>query len=98
VQQYLKNELGADEKAGQEWYVHWVHEGFVALEELTSDGPHVLGDTPTLADALLVPQIYNARRFKVPLSAFPKLVRIADACNELAAFKKAAPELQPDAA
>ena len=98
VQQYLKNALGADEKAGQEWYVHWVHEGFAALEELTSDGSHVLGDTPTLADALLVPQIYNARRFNVPLSAFPKLVRVADACSELPAFKKAAPELQPDAA
>jgi maleylacetoacetate isomerase len=98
VQQYLKNELGADTKAGHEWYVHWIHEGFAALEELTGNGPYVFSDSPTLADALLVPQIYNARRFEVPLSSFPKLVRVADACNDLPAFKKAAPELQPDAA
>lgn len=98
VQQYLKSELGAGTKAGHEWYVHWIHEGFAALEESTGDGPCVFGDSPTLADALLVPQIYNARRFDVPLDSFPKLVRAADACNELPAFKKAAPELQPDAA
>lgn len=98
VQLYLKNNLGIDSESGQEWYVHWIHEGFAALEEVTGDGPFAFGDSPTLADALLVPQIYNARRFKVPLSAFPKLVRIADACEELPAFKKAAPELQSDAA
>lgn len=98
VQQYLKNELGADKKAGEDWYVHWIHEGFAALEQLAGDGSCVFGDAPTLADVLLVPQMYNARRFEVPLDSFPKLVRIVDACNESPAFKKAAPELQPDAA
>jgi maleylacetoacetate isomerase/maleylpyruvate isomerase len=98
VQQYLKDELGADKKAGQDWYVHWIHEGFAALEQLAGGGSCVFGDTPTLADVLLVPQMYNARRFDVPLDSFPKLVRIVDACNESPAFKKAAPELQSDAA
>jgi len=98
VQQYIKNELGADKKASEDWYVHWVHEGFGALEELAGDGDYVFGNSPTLADVLLVPQMYNARRFDVPVDRFPKLLRIVDACNELSAFEKAAPERQPDAA
>ncbi len=98
VQQYLRDKLGADKKAGEDWYAHWINEGFAALEQLAGDGSCVFGDTPTLADAFLVPQMYNARRFEVPLDSFPKLVRIVDACNESPAFKKAAPELQPDAA
>lgn len=98
VQKYIKTQLGADEKAGKDWYTHWIHEGFRAAEQLAGNGSHVFGDDPTLADTLLVPQMYNARRFGVPLDDFPRLVRIVDACNELSAFKKAAPELQPDAA
>jgi glutathione S-transferase len=98
VQQYISHELGADERASKDWYTHWIHEGFGSLEQLAGDGPCVFGRTPTLADALLIPQMYNARRFKVPTDQFAKLVRIVDACNELPAFKKAAPELQPDAA
>ncbi len=98
VQEYIRNELGADEAASRDWYVHWIHEGFRAAEQLVGDDTHVAGDAPTLADALLVPQMYNARRFDVPLDDFPKLVRIVDACNELNAFKEAAPDRQPDAA
>ena len=98
VQEYIRNELGADQEASHDWYVHWIHEGFRAAEQLAGNDTHVVGDAPTLADALLVPQMYNARRFKVPLDDFPQLVRIVDACNTLAAFKKAAPEQQPDAA
>lgn len=98
VQRYVSNELGASEQAAEEWYAHWIHEGFAALEALSGDGPYVIGDSPTLADVLLVPQMYNARRFKVPTDRFPQLVSIVDTCNELSAFKKAAPELQPDAA
>jgi len=98
VQQYIKTRLGADDQAARDWYDHWVHEGFTPAEELAGEGPFVFGDAPTLADALLVPQMYNARRFEVPIEAFPKLVRIVDACNELSAFKKAAPDNQPDAA
>lgn len=98
VQKYLKNVLGADEKAGKDWYQHWIHEGFRSAEKLADNGACVCGNAPTLADALLVPQMYNARRFNVPVEDFPRLVRIVDACNELPAFKKAAPEQQPDAA
>lgn len=97
VQQYIKNELGANKEAGADWYVHWIHEGFDALEELASDGDCVFGESPTLADALLVPQMYNVRRFEVPVDRFPKLVRIANACDKLPAFAHAAPEHQPDA-
>ena len=70
----------------------------IAAEALAGDGPFVFGESPTLAESFLVPQVYNARRFDIALDAFPKLVSAVDACNELAAFKKAAPEQQPDAA
>ena len=95
VMNYIKSEFDADPTG--DWYTHWIHEGFRAAETLASDGPYVFGDDVTLADTLLVPQMYNARRFKVQLDAFPKLVRIVDNCNELRAFREAAPEAQPDA-
>ena len=95
VLQYLKNELGTD--PSEHWYPHWIHEGFRALEALSSDGPFVFGDTATLADCLLVPQMYNARRFKVPLEDYPKLVAIVDSCNQLPPFIDALPENQSDA-
>jgi len=95
VMSYIKSEFGADPTQG--WYAHWIHEGFTAAELLVSDGPYVFGDEITLADAFLVPQVYNARRFNVPLDDFPKLVAAADACKELAAFQDAAPEAQSDA-
>ena len=91
---FIKSEFDADPQA--HWYGHWIHEGFKALEQLASDGPFAFGDTPTLADACLVPQMYNARRFEVPLDAYPKLVAAVDACNELDAFKQAVPEAQSD--
>ena len=97
IQTYIKEQLGADSAAAQDWYVHWIHEGFTALEALAGDGAFVFGDSPTLADVLLVPQMYNARRFDVPVESFPRLVRIVDACNRMTAFEKAAPERQPDA-
>ena len=96
VMNYIKKEFGADPTG--DWYTHWIHEGFRAAESMASGGAFVFGDKPTLAEALLVPQIYNARRFDVSLEAFPKLTAIAARCDELPAFKKAAPELQPDAA
>ena len=95
VLQYIKSEFDSDPSA--HWYGHWIHEGFQALEQLASDGPYVFGDTITLADALLVPQVYNARRFEVELTEFPRLVAALNNCNELDAFTRAAPEAQPDA-
>lgn len=95
VLQYIKTEFNNDPSA--HWYGHWIHEGFNALEQLASDGPYVFGDKVTLADTLLVPQMYNARRFKIELDAYPKLVAAVNNCNELDAFARAAPEAQPDA-
>ena len=95
VMNYIKTEFGADPTGA--WYTHWIHEGFRAAEALASDGPYVFGDEVTLADAFLVPQMYNARRFEVALDDFPKLVAIVDNCNQLAAFEDALPENQSDA-
>ncbi len=95
VMNYIKREFGADPTG--DWYRHWIHEGFRAAETLAADGAFVVGDDITLADALLVPQMYNARRFNVPLDEFPKLVAIVDRCNDHRAFRRAAPEAQPDA-
>jgi len=94
---YLKNRLGHDQAAADEWYAHWVHEGFDAIETLLGPGPYAFGSKITLADVYLVPQVFNARRFKVPLDAYPKIVAVDAACAELKAFQNAAPASQPDA-
>jgi len=94
---YLKNELGQDQSKIDAWYHHWILEGFEALETMVRPGPYAFGGEVTLADVCLVPQIYNARRLKVPLERFPKLVAIDAACAKLPAFKQARPENQPDA-
>lgn len=94
---YLKQKFGQEQPAIDAWYVHWVTEGFKALEQMFSPGPFAFGDKPTLADVYLVPQVYNARRFKVPLEDYPKIVAADAACNEIEAFRAAAPEKQPDA-
>jgi maleylacetoacetate isomerase len=95
ILQYVKSEFDADPTA--DWYRHWIQEGFKALEALSHDGPFTFGDQVTLADCLLVPQMYNARRFKVALDDFPKIVAAVNNCNELDAFKDAAPDNQADA-
>ncbi len=95
VMNFIKKEYGADPTSA--WYRHWIHEGFRAAEALASAGPTVFGDAVTLADAFLVPQVYNARRFQVPLDDFPRLVTLADNANTLAAFRDALPENQSDA-
>ena len=92
ILKYLKNELGQDQEVIDTWYRHWVEEGFVALEAMAPETGLFGGEQPNLADVCLVPQMYNARRLETDLSAFPKLVRIDAACNELEAFQKAAPE------
>jgi maleylacetoacetate isomerase len=94
---YLKNVLGQDQSKIDAWYHHWVLEGFEALETMVRPGPYAFGGEVTLADVCLVPQIYNARRLKVPLERFPKLVAIDAACAKLPAFEQARPENQPDA-
>ena len=100
VLKYLSNDLDVSEEEKSAWYAHWVAEGLRACEHISvsyaHDGPYTFGRDVTLADAVLVPQIYNARRFNVPLDEYPRLVAIAVACNELQAFIDAAPENQPD--
>ena len=94
---YLKNELGQDQAKIDAWYHHWVIVGFDALEAMLGPGPYAYGADVTLADICLVPQVVNARRLKVPLDKYPKIVAIDSACAKLPAFEKARPENQPDA-
>lgn len=100
VLQYLQGPLGLDTQAKSAWYAHWVALGFKALETMLQDsrtGAFCHGDRPTLADCCLVPQLYNAERFQVPLDAYPQVRRIGAACRSLPAFAQAAPEAQADA-
>lgn len=101
VRQHLKSLGHADDEIMAKWYAHWIARGFTALETMLSGsaatGTFCHGDTPTLADVCLVPQMANAYRFKVPVDSFPTLVRIDKACRALRAFADAAPERQPDA-
>ncbi len=102
VRAQLKAMGHAEDEIMTKWYAHWITVGFAALEKQLSEskltGKYCHGDTPTLADIFLVPQMANAYRFKVPVDAFPTLVRIDKTCREHPAFAAAAPEKQPDAA
>ena len=101
VLQYLESDYSADVEKRAQWMRHWMAMGFRALEETLATNPATgrfcYGDTPSMADACLVPQYYNALRWKLSLEDYPTLRRIYAACNELEAFQLAAPEMQPDA-
>ena len=101
VLQYLVRTLGVSEDAKDAWYRHWIDVGLSALESQlareAATGKFCHGDSPTLADVCLVPQLANAWRSSIPLEAYPTLLRIEAACNALPAFAAAAPEKQPDA-
>jgi maleylpyruvate isomerase len=101
VLRYLKHELSVADDAKNAWYRHWVESGFASLEtRLAGDarvGTFCFGDTPTLADLCLVPQMSNARRFNIDVSRYPTIVRIVDHAEQLDAFQRAAPAQQPDA-
>lgn len=96
VLKYLKGELGVDDEQKNAWYRHWVSEGLAALEAIAAPraGAFLFGDTPTIADVCLVPQLYNARRFDVPLDAYPTLVRADQSASRLEAFAAAHPDAQ----
>jgi maleylacetoacetate isomerase len=94
---YLKSQLKHDQAAVDAWYTSWVVAGFEAIEAMIEPGPYAFGSQVTVADLCLVPQVFNARRFKVPLERFPKIVAADAACAKLPAFDKARPENQPDA-
>ncbi len=101
VLKYLKRTLEQGDEARNDWYHHWVEGGFTAMEKLLDgrdwQGPYCLDGQVTIADACLIPQIYNARRFGIAMDEFPSLVKIEQACMELEAFQGAAPENQVDA-
>ncbi len=101
VLKYLKAQFAADESNIEKWYRHWIVQGFTALEQRLHNedetGRFCHGDQTTLADLCLVPQVYNARRYAVDMSAFPRISQIDAMCTAMDAFQKAAPERQPDA-
>jgi len=100
VLRYLERACGVDEPKRNEWYRHWIDEGFAAIEpQLASraDGRYSLGNTPTLADICLVPQVANAGRLKIPMDPYPRIRAINQACLSLPAFDRAQPAMQPDA-
>ncbi|MCX7156421.1 MAG: maleylacetoacetate isomerase [Rhodocyclales bacterium] len=98
---YLSKTLGVSEEQRNTWYRHWVETGLATLETMLAKDPRTgsccHGDTPTLADVCLVPQIFNAQRFKARLDHVPTVVRIHQHCLTLPAFAQSVPALQPDA-
>jgi maleylpyruvate isomerase len=101
VLRYLVRTLNVGEEAKDAWYRHWIDTGLGALEAQlateASTGTFCHGETPTLADIALVPQLANARRANIPLDSYPTLLRIEANCRALDAFARAAPDRQPDA-
>lgn len=103
VLKYLKNTLGLSDEAKQEWYRHWMAEGLAAVEALLAQGDPAgtglfcHGDSPTMADCCLVPQVFNAQRFAIDLAPYPRVARIHAHCAGLPAFVAAHPSQQPDA-
>jgi maleylacetoacetate isomerase len=96
VGKYLKHELNADDAQILAWRAHWISEGLAALETMAAPeaGKFLFGDGPTGADVCLVPQLYNARRFEMPLDAYPTLLRAEANANALEAFAAAHPDRQ----
>ena len=99
VQNYLVNEMGLNQDQKLQWYRHWIALGFSTLEKRLSNsaGAFCFGDTLSIADVCLIPQVYNAHRFDCPMDDYPTINRLNAACLKLEAFANAAPEFQPDA-
>jgi maleylacetoacetate isomerase len=100
VMQYLENTLACTREQRLAWYRHWIAEGLGALERILDDprtGTFCHGDTPTMADIALVPQVFNAQRYGCDVEPYPRIRRITDACLSMPAFQAAAPANQPDA-
>jgi maleylacetoacetate isomerase len=96
VLKYLKSELGRSQEEVDAWYAHWISEGLLALDAMAKAGAgnFLFGDMPTIADVCLVPQLYNARRYNVPLDAYPTLLRADANASKIGAFAAAHPDRQ----
>jgi maleylacetoacetate isomerase len=96
VLKYLSGPLDLGQEQRDTWYAHWVTEGLAGLEAMAapSAGAFLFGDNPTIADVCLVPQLYNARRFDVPIGDYPTLLRAEENANKLDAFAAAHPDRQ----
>jgi maleylacetoacetate isomerase/maleylpyruvate isomerase len=100
ILKYLTRELKVEEEPKNVWYRHWVRTGLVAFEQQLAQRPSstfCFGDTPTLADCCLVPQIFNGQRFKTDFSGLPRTMAAFEACMKLEAFQKSQPSACPDA-
>jgi maleylacetoacetate isomerase len=101
VLKHLKTQFGADETATKAWYAHWITQGFRGLEDYLArmrlHGRYCLGDSVTMADVCLVPQVFNAARFDCPVDGYPIIKAIFERCVELDAVKSAQPDTQKDA-
>ena len=99
VLKYLAGPLRLSEEERADWYAHWITEGFTALEAMAAPraGAFMFGDSPSLADVCLVPQMYNARRFNVPVDAYPTLLRADENAAKVEAFAAAHPDRQEEA-
>jgi maleylacetoacetate isomerase/maleylpyruvate isomerase len=95
--QHLRRALGQTEDQVNAWYRHWVADGLAKLEADLKNDPFCYGDSPTLADCCLVPQIFNAQRYQCDLAPYPRTMRIFERCMSLEAFDRAQPARQPDA-
>lgn len=100
VLRYLVGELKVEEEAKTNWYRHWCREGLEAFErqlgQLPAAATYCYGHSPTVADCCLVPQVFNAQRFKVNLGGLPRTMAVFEACMVLPAFQKAQPSACPD--
>ena len=96
VLKYLKNELSQPQDEVDRWYAHWIREGLPALEAIAAPraGKFLFGDGVSAADVCLVPQLYNARRYNVPIDDFPTLLRAEENANKIEAFAAAHPDRQ----
>lgn len=100
VLKYLKHTVGVTDEVKDAWYRHWIELGFASLqanlERSGKAGRFCFGDTPTLADLCLVPQVFNAQRFNIDVARYPAIAKIYENCMALPAFQKAEPKSQPD--
>ena len=98
VTNYLQASLGSSPEEVQQWYQQWIYRGFDGIERTleSQSGACCFGDEPGMADVCLIPQVYNALRFKVPMEAYPNIMRVWEHCNGLHAFQLAHPDAQPD--